>query len=136
MKFRHFAAALIGICAWWFLFFVVGITFGLVWPAYREAAGAMFNADDMSLFTTPMLLLNWVLFTINGVVVGMLITRIARIRIPALIVALLLLIYAVIEHYFVVWDDFPHWYNLIVPVVITMTIVVGSRLTAPHTAHA
>ena len=93
-------------------------------------------ASDMSLYTTPMLLLNWVLFTIIGGVVGIVSTRIARTRIPALIVALLLLVYAVTNHYFLVWDDFPHWYNLIVPVVIALTVVLGSRFTAARAAHA
>jgi len=60
----------------------------------------------------------WVLFS----------TVIARNRISALIVAALLLLYAGVEHYILLWDKLPAWYNLIVPLVIAGSVWLGGRI--------
>ncbi|MGW8370211.1 MAG: hypothetical protein ACWGPN_16220 [Gammaproteobacteria bacterium] len=125
---RSLISIVLGIALWWFLFFAVGIAFGLVWPRYREAVGFMFDDGDLSHFTTPMLLVNYMVFIVAGVAVGWLVTRISGNRVAALVLGLLYLTYMAINHYFVVWDELPAWYNLLVPVIVTGAIVLGSRL--------
>ena len=75
-----------------------------------------------------MLLLNFMVFSITGLVVGWLVSYISKNRTPALVVALLYLLYAVFEHYYLVWDKLPDWYNVIMPWIISGTIVLGSRI--------
>ena len=81
-----------------------------------------------------MLLLNYLVFLIDGAVTGWLVTLISNHRRPALIVALLYLIYTISEHYYLIWDKLPGWYNVIVPWVIASAIVLGSRLRRPPVA--
>jgi hypothetical protein len=125
---RPLIGFIVATAVWWFAFLAVGIGFGLVWPAYRLAARFMFQESDLSHFTTPMLLVNYVVFLIAGVLVGALATGIGRSRIPALLVALVYLIYATWNHYFAIWGQLPDWYNLVVPWVITLSIILGSRI--------
>jgi len=62
---RRVIAVVAGCALWMFLFYAVGIGFGLIWPAYAEAARFMMQESDLSHFTTPMLFLNWALFVID-----------------------------------------------------------------------
>jgi len=128
MPWRPIAGFTVGIALWWFLFFAIGIGFGLVWPEYREAARLMFQEDDMSGFGTPQLLLNFVLFLLAGTIVGWVVTLIAKGRTPALVLTGLMLVLMMINHYILEWDSFPAWYNLIVPLIISGAIFAGSRL--------
>lgn len=130
MVLRRIIAVVAGCALWMFLFFAVGIGFGLVWPAYAEAARYMMQESDLSHFTTPMLFLNWTLFVIDGLLTGLGTTLIGRERLPALIVTALLLVYGMINHYFLVWTELPRWYNLIVPFVIAVPVALGGRLIA------
>lgn len=128
MKLRIFAGILSGLVIWWFLFFAIGIGFGLLWPDYREAARFMFSENDLSYFRTPMLFLNVVLFIGAGLAAGWLASLIGRHRIAGLVLGLLYLLYMGINHYVLVWDELPAWYNLIVPLIISGSIVLGNRL--------
>lgn len=130
---RTIAAIVVGCAGWWFLFLAVGIGFGLLWPEYREAARFMFSEGDLSHFRTPMLFLNLVVFAIAGLAVGWVVTLIGRSRIPALVVALLYLLYMAVNHYILVWDELPAWYNLVVPLFISGAIVLGGRLVSVPT---
>ena len=128
MAWRSIACGVLGFALWWLLFFAIGIGIGLVWPEYRDAARVMFQEGSFRLFTLPMLIANLLLFTVAGLVVGWISTHIARSRTPALVLVALLFIYAVVEHYVLLWDKLPAWYNLIVPVVIAGFIWLGSRV--------
>jgi hypothetical protein len=33
-----------------------------------------------------------------------------------------------INHYILEWDNFPAWYNIVVPFVISISIAAGSRI--------
>lgn len=125
---RGIGAFLAGGAVWWFLFLAVGIAFGLVWPDYREAARVMFNDDDLSRFTTPMLFVNFIVFATAGLVVGWLAAIVGGNRLPSLVIALVYLITMGYNHYVRVWDQLPAWYNVVVPLVIAGTIALGSRL--------
>ena len=127
MTWRTIVGAIAGLVLWWVLFFVIGVGIGLLWPEYRAAARVMFQERSFLLFTLPMLFANLALFAVAGLIVGRLSTLIARSRMSALIVAVLLLIYAVIEHYILLWDKLPGWYNLIVPLVIAGSVWLGGR---------
>lgn len=107
---------------------VVGIAFGLLWPDYREAARFMFSEDDLSHFTTPMLFLNFMVFISAGLVMGWLVSVISKNRIAGLVAGLLYLLLMGFNHYVLVWDELPGWYNLVVPLIISGSIVLGSRL--------
>ena len=88
----------------------------------------MFEADDLSHFTTPMLFTNWALFVGTGTLTGWLSSWIARSRTAPLVVSLIWFAYAVVNHYWVVWNELPDWYNLIVPFVIGLPILVWGRI--------
>ena len=128
MNFRVVSGVVVGVVAWWLLFIGVGIAFGLAWEDYRLAARAFFADQDGSHFSTAMLLLNWLVFIISGLVDGWLVTLISRKRVAGLIVAGLYLLYTLFDHYYLLWHNLPTWYNLIVPWVISGSILLGSRL--------
>ena len=133
MSLRTAAAIVAGLLAWMVGFYAIGIAFGLLWPAYAEAARFMFREDDLSHFTTPMLFLNWVLFLGTALFAGWLASWIGKNRIAPLVVAGLYLAYGMVNHYVLVWDKLPGWYNVIVPFVMAVPILLGGRLarTAP-----
>jgi hypothetical protein len=130
---RSVAAWMLGFALWWLLFFAIGIGIGLLWPEYRDAARVMFQEGAFRLFTTPMLIADFLLFAVAGIAVGRVSTLIARNRTAARILAALLFTYAAVEHYIFLWDQLPAWYNLIVPVLIGGFVWVGSRM-APRAA--
>lgn len=126
-----------GLAIWVIGFYAIGMLFGLLWPAYAEAARFLFEADDLSHFTTPMLFMNWALFVGTGTLTGWLSSWIARNRMAPLVVASIWFAYAVVNHYWLVWNELPDWYNLIVPFVIGLPILVWGRIaTAPAMAAA
>jgi hypothetical protein len=125
MTWRSGVGAIAGLVLWCVLFLVIGVGIGLLWPEYRQAARVMFQERSFLLFTPTMLLANLTLFIVAGIVAGGISTLIARSRISALIVAVLLLLYAVTEHYILLWDKLPAWYNLIVPLVIAGSVWLG-----------
>ena len=128
MNLRTITGFFTGVVLWWVLFFGFGVGAGLLWPAYREAAAFMFREQDFSHFTTVMLCLNLVIFIIEGLITGWLTSAISRSRTPVLIVSLLYLLYTGFNHYYMVWDKLPVWYNLIVPLVIAGSIFLGGQL--------
>jgi hypothetical protein len=119
---------LAGLVIWIVGFYAIGILLGLLWPAYAEAARFMFEADDLSHFTTHMLFLNWVVFIGTGTLAGWLSSWIGRSPIAPLVVAVVWFGYAVVNHYWIVWNELPDWYNIIVPFVIGLPIFVWSRI--------
>ena len=132
MTWRSLAAGITGLALWWFLFYALGIGVGLLWPAYREAAHVMFQERSFRLFTVPMLFTNLLVFAGSGNAAGRVSTVIARGRGPARVLSALLLAYAVTEHYWLLWDSLPTWYNLIVPVFIAGPVWLGGLGTASH----
>ena len=128
MIWRTLAGVFLGFALWWFLFFAIGIGIGFVSPEYREAARLMFQQNDMSGYGTPQLLSNYLLFLIAGVIVGGTATLIDKGRAAALALTALFFLYMVINHYVVNWDQFPAWYNLIVPIVVAGSIYLGHVL--------
>jgi hypothetical protein len=125
---RTIGGILAGLIAWMIGFYAIGIAFGLLWPPYAEAARHMFSEDDFSYFTVPMLFMNWTLFVGTGLFAGWVASWIGGNRKAPLIVAAVWFLYAVINHYWRVWNELPDWYNVIVPFVIAVPIFVWSRL--------
>jgi len=134
MVWRRITGGLLGLTLYWVAFYAIGIGTGLLWPAYRNAARGVFQERAFHLFTVPMLITNLIVFGISGLVAGWLSTRIARSRTPGLVIAALLFIYAVVEHYILLWDQLPPWYNLIVPLVMAGSVWFGSRIASIHAA--
>jgi hypothetical protein len=130
MSWRPIAVGIAGLALWVFLFYALGIGIGLVWPAYRDAAQVTFQEGSFQLFTTPMLLTNLLVFFLSGYAAGRVSTVIAKRRGVGLALSMLLLIYAVAEHYWLLWEKLPHWYNLIVPIVMAGSVWVGGRPAA------
>ena len=125
---RTIAAVVAGIAAWMVGFYAIGISFGLLWPAYAEAARHMFREEDLSYFTFPMYFMNWTIFIGTGFLAGWVASRIGRNRIAPLVVAGFWFLYGIVEHYWLVWDKLPAWYNVIVPFIIAGPIFLWSRL--------
>jgi hypothetical protein len=123
---RTLAAIVAGAVAWVAGFYAIGISFGLLWTAYRDAARAMF-AGDLSQFTTPMLFLNLVVWVGTGVFAGWVARLVGHGRAAPLVVTALTFVYAAINHFVLVWGQLPDWYNLVVPFVIAGSIPLGGR---------
>jgi uncharacterized membrane protein (DUF485 family) len=134
MIWRRITGGILGLALYWLAFYTIGIGTGLLWPAYRSAARGVFQERAFHLFTVPMLITNLLVFGVAGLVAGWLSTRIARSQTPGLIIATLLFIYAVVEHYILLWDQLPPWYNLIVPVVMAGSVWLGSRISTVRAA--
>jgi hypothetical protein len=125
---RTAAGIVAGVIAWMIGFYAIGIAFGLLWPAYAEAARHMFREDDLSYFTLPMLFVNWTVFIGTGLFAGWVASWVGKNRTAPLVVAALWFVYAVVNHYWLVWNELPDWYNVIVPFVIAAPIFLWSRL--------
>jgi hypothetical protein len=130
MTLRAVAAVIGGIVLWPALFLAVGIGFGLAWPAYRVAARLFLDSQNFSLFTIGMMLTNFVAFAVAGLATGSLVAWIGRSRTAALVLGLLCLGYGLVDHYYLLWDILPTWYNLVVPWIMAGSIVMGSRFMA------
>lgn len=134
MTLRIIAAVIAGVLVWSVLFMVVGIAIGLAWPDYRAAARLFFDDQDFGLFTVPMMLTNFVVFAIAGLATGWIVTRLGASRKAGSILAGLCLLYGLVEHYYLLWDVIPAWYNLVVPWIMAGSIYAGSRLAAEKPA--
>jgi hypothetical protein len=130
IAFRIIAGIVTAVLVWWFLFMAIGIGIGLLWPDYQAAARAMFESDDLSFFTTPMLLTNWIIFIGAGLGAGWLVTVISANQIAPRALAVGFLVTMMINHYIIVWDEMPYWYNMIVPFVIAISILLGNLLVS------
>lgn len=128
MTIRPAAGFIIGIFIWWFLFMAVGTGFGMAWQAYRDAARFMFETGDFSRFSTIMLLMNWGLFVIVGLLTGWLVSLIGKSRTAASALAVLAFLYMGFNHFYRVWGLLPDWYNIVVPFIIAGSIALGGRL--------
>jgi hypothetical protein len=124
---RAVAAVVAGILAWPIGFFAIGIAFGVLWPAYREAVHVLFTQQDFSHFTPPMVFANFGVFLGAGLLSGWLPATIGN-RMASLVVTGLYLAIFMVDHYVLAWNVLPHWYNIIVPFVIAAPIFVGGRL--------
>jgi hypothetical protein len=124
---RTIAGVVAGVATWFATFYAIGISFGLAWTAYRDAARAMF-AGDMSLFTTPMLFLNYVLWLGTGLAAGWVAARVGKNRMASLILTAVTFVYFAVNHFVLVWGQFPDWYNVTVPFVMAGSIFLGGRM--------
>lgn len=127
MILRAISSVVVGIVIWSALFWIVGIGFGLAWPDYRAAARLFFDSQDFGLFTVPMMLTNFVLFAIAGLAAGWVAAKVGRSRKVGLVLAGLGFAYGLVEHYYILWNVLPAWYNLIVPWIMAGSIYIGSR---------
>jgi hypothetical protein len=134
MVWRSIAGGIVGLAIWYLLFFALGVGVGLLWPDYRDAARVMFQERTFHLFTTPMLIMNLVVFTVAGLTAGWVSTFVAKNRITALLLTVLLFTYAAFEHFILLWNQLPSWYNLIVPIVMAGFVWLGSRINTLHHA--
>jgi MFS family permease len=130
MNVRAMGSVVLGLAIWQALFMAVGIGFGLLWPDYRLAARTYFASQDFSQFTVAMMLLNFALFAIVGAICGWLVTRIGGTRTAGLVFAALSFAYGAYAHFYREWGNLPDWYNLIVPWIITGSIVIGARCSS------
>jgi len=76
-----------------------------------------------------MLLVNYGLFAVAGVVAGRIATVLDRTGRAAIICAVILIVYAGAQHYVRLWNQLPDWYNVTIPVVIAAFVWLGGRRT-------
>jgi uncharacterized membrane protein (DUF485 family) len=127
MIWRVAGGVVLGLALYWLLFLALGVSFGLVWPDYRDAARVMMQERSFRLFTLPMFLANFVVFAVAGYAAGWLSTRISKTTKSATATTAILLVYAVTEHYILLWNQLPDWYNLTIPLVIAGSFWLGGR---------
>jgi hypothetical protein len=127
MIWRIAGGAVLGIAIYWVLFLVLGVSFGLLWPDYRDAARLAMQEQSFRLFTTPMFFTNFLAFAIAGTVAGWASTIVSKTIKSAYLALGVLLIYACTEHYYLLWGQLPDWYNITIPIVIAGSFWLGSR---------
>lgn len=126
MIWRIAGGAILGLAIYWLLFVMLGVSFGLLWSDYRDAARLMMQEQSFRLFTTPMFLANYVVFAVAGVAAGWASTLVSKTIKSALVAVAVLILYAGTEHYYLLWGQLPDWYNLTIPVVISGFFWLGS----------
>jgi hypothetical protein len=94
----------------------------LVWPAYAAV-------EEQRIFTLDMLLSRLAVGALATLVLGVVVSWVARgdKRMIRVILALWLT-YSVVDHY-TVWDQFPVWYHLAYLGYIVPLVLLGERLT-------
>lgn len=130
MLWRVVVGVLVGLALWWLLLLVLGTGIGFIWPEYREAARAMMQEQSFRLFTLPTLLVNYLLFAAAGAAAGWISAVIARTSKAGMVIAAVLLIYAVVQHFVLLWNELPAWYNLTIPIAISGFAWIGARIPA------
>ena len=125
MLLRTAGGVLLGLALWWLLFFAFGIGIGLLWPPYSDAARAMMQERTFQLFTTSMLFTNYLVFAAAGALAGRVSAVMARKS--AVVVTVILFAYAGIQHYVLLWNQLPDWYNVTIPIVIAGSVWLGGR---------
>jgi hypothetical protein len=128
MYLRIIGGAILGLALYWLLFVVLGISFGLLWSDYLDAARLMMQEQSFQLFTTPMFLTNCLVFAVGGAVAGWISTLVSKTVKSTFVATAILFIYAGVEHYVLLWGKLPDWYNLVVPIVIAGSFWLGSRV--------
>jgi len=131
MFLRAAGGVLLGLALWWLLFFALGIGIGLLWPQYRDAARVMMQERTFQLFTTSMLFTNYLVFATAGAVAGWVSAAIARKS--SIAIAAILFVYAGLQHYLLLWNKLPDWYNVTIPLVIAGSVWLAGRLAEGRT---
>lgn len=125
MKIRTIVGVLSGLVVWWVLFYLsVGI-FAALWPAMQEAGRPAVENGDFSQLTAPMLALLIVMYFWVNPVAGWLTVFITKNRNHVWVVVVPLFLFASFQHFYVLWDNLPDWYNVLVPILIPPLVYLG-----------
>ena len=133
---RIAVGVLLGVALWCVLFMLFGVGVGLLWPEYREAARVMMQERTFLLFTVPMLFTNYFVFTAAGLGAGWVSAAVSKTSKSALATAVLLFVYAGSEHYVMLWNKLPDWYNLTIPIVIAGSVWLGGMFARSRSRQA
>ena len=125
---RTLLAVIVGLVVWWLAFYASLLAFVLAWPALNEATRPALENGDFSRLTTPMWLLFLTMYLWVNPVAGCATARTGKKGNDVWIVAGLMSLYAAFMHYYVLWNVYPKWYNLLVPISIPPLMYAGARL--------
>ena len=125
---RTILAVIAGLVVWWIAFYASLAAFVVAWPALYEATKPALANGDFSQLTTPMWLLFLSMYLWVDPLAGGIAAVIGKTRTAMWIVAGLMGLYAAYMHYYMLWDVYPRWYNVLVPISIPPLMYVGARL--------
>ena len=131
MNVRTAAGIVLGIAVWWVLFMASTFLIVVAWPTSEAFRQAVFDAGDYSVFPTAMLLAFLAMYVPIGLIAGRAAVSITRVARHAWIVAAPILLFALFQHLYVLWNNLPNWYNVAVVLLIAPFIVVGGRSVKP-----
>ena len=129
VNFRAIAGVIVGVIVWWLLFYVLEIYLWMLWVGLRSVTGQTLAGVRFDPFPAVAVVLNILLFLIDGVAVGWLVSKISRNFVAVLVVAGFFLLYWLWKTYQHHWGASPNWYQVLMPWIIAGAIVQGGRLS-------
>jgi hypothetical protein len=121
-------AVVAGYVAWVAAFYGPIILLGFVWPALRAAAQAFFEVNRYDVFATSMLIAFQLVWPIANIAAGLVTRLIAKRQLEVWCIAVLLFCYFVVNHLWLLWDQLPKWYNVIVVIPVVPMILLGGAI--------
>lgn len=126
MKLRSILAVVAGYVAWVVAFFVPIMLVAFFWPSLREAVRISVAQGRYDVFDTSMLVAFQLIWPIANGAAGLVTRLISKRQVEVWCLTALLLAYFAYNHFWVLWDQLPVWYNLLVVVQVVPMILVGS----------
>jgi len=121
-----------GWIVWAVLFNASVFGFAALWPEFQAAGRHALDTMDYSQLTNPMLILLLGMYFWVNPATGWLTMVIAKHKIAVWIVGISLFIYFACMHFYVLWNNLPNWYNLVVPLLVLPLVYFGSWLAKRH----
>jgi Ca2+/H+ antiporter len=125
VRLRSILAVVAGYLAWVAGFWVPAIALASVWP---ELAPLAFEDGRYDVFETPMLMSFQLIWVLANSAAGFVTRLVAKSRIEVWVAAALLFAYFAYNHFWVVWNVMPDWYNVLVVVLAVPGVLIGSRV--------
>ncbi|GAB1264894.1 hypothetical protein [Aurantivibrio infirmus] len=121
-------AVLAGLIFWGMLNFASLFGLAMLWPAFGDVGRAAQASNDYSQFTLPMLIMLLAMWTWVNVGAGWLTVFITKNRNSIWFLIAPLVLFALYNHAYVLWDNLANWYNIAVIVIFPPTLFLGSLL--------
>jgi hypothetical protein len=125
---RSILAVAAGYAVWAVAFWVLIFLLALVWPALRDAGGVFFEQRRYDIFATSMLVAFQLMWPFANAAAGLVTRLISRRQPEVWCLAALLFVYFAYNHWWVLWDELPVWYNVVVVIPVVPFVLIGGML--------
>jgi hypothetical protein len=127
--FRAVLGAIGGALVWMFGFLVLARILVALWPDYGVPA-RLWTRGGVYTFTSLMSVFNLGFWIMAEIAAGWITSVIGRSSRAVWVLAVLVMAYLCVMHFYVVWSKIPWWYNLIVALSSGPAVLLGGRLGA------